>query len=62
MLHDPKGMRLHPRALLGLRGEEGCIQMLWLHLEMLPAATAAVLYLPSPVGLKCGVGFGHPKW
>jgi hypothetical protein len=62
MLHDPKGMRLHPHAPLGPKGEGGCTLKLWLHLEMLLAATAVVLYLPSPVGLKCGVGFDHPKW
>ena len=60
MLRDPKGMRLRPHAPLGLQGAVGCTQKSWLHLEMLLAATAAVLYLLSPVGQKCGVGFGHP--
>lgn len=61
MRHDPKGMRLRPHALLGLPGGVGCTQTSWLRLETLLAATAAGLYLPSPVGQKCAVGFGHPK-
>lgn len=62
MRRDPKGMRLRPHALLGLPGGVGCTQKSWLRLEMLLAATAVALYLPSPVGRKCAVGFGHPKW
>lgn len=54
-------MRPHPHAPLGRKGEVGCTQKLWLHLEMLLAAITVVLCLLSPVGLKCGVGFGHPK-
>lgn len=62
MLHDPKGMQRRLHALLGLKGGVGCTRMSWLHLETLLAATAVVLYLPSPIGQKCGVGFGYPKW
>lgn len=61
MLHDPEGMQLRLHALLGLKGEEGCTLMSWLHLAMLLAAAVVGLYLPSPVEQKCGVGFGHPK-
>lgn len=62
MRRDPKGMRLRPHALLGLKGGVAYTRKSWLHSEMLLAATAVVLYLLSPVGQKCGVGFGHPKW
>lgn len=62
MHHDPKGMRPRPHALLGLQGGGLCTQKSWLHSVTLLAATAAGLYPPSPIGLRCAVGFGHPKW
>lgn len=62
MRHDPKGMRPRPHALLGLQGGGRCTLKSWLHLETLLAAAAVGLYPPSPVGLRCAVGFGHPKW
>lgn len=62
MRHDPKGMRPRPHALLGLQGGGRCTRKSWLHLETLLAATAVGLYPPSPIGLRCEVGFGHPKW
>ena len=61
MRHDPRGMRLHLRALLGLKGGVECTPKSWLHLETLLAATAVVLCPLSPTEQRCGVGFGHPK-
>lgn len=61
MRHDPKGKLRRLRVPLALQGAAGCTPKLSLHLEMLLAATTAVLYPLSPVGRKCGEGFGHPK-
>lgn len=61
MRHDPKGTLRRPHVPLAQQGAVGCTPKLSLRLEMLLAATTAVLYLLSPVGQKCGVGFGHPK-
>lgn len=61
MRRDPKGKLRRLRVPLAPRGAVGCTPKSSLHLEMLLAAATAVLYPLSPVGQKCGVGFGHPK-
>lgn len=61
MHHDPKEQKLHLHVLLEQKDARVYSQMLWLHLEMLLAVAAAVLYLLFPVEQKCAVVFGHPK-
>lgn len=61
MRHDPKGMLRRPHVPLARQGAVGCTPRLSLRLEKLLAATTAVLCPLSPIGQKCGAGFGHPK-
>lgn len=61
MLRGPEGMQRRPHAPLGPKGEGGCTQRWLQHWAMLLAPTVVALYLPSPAGLRCGAGSGHPK-
>lgn len=61
MLHGPEGRQLHPHAPLWPKGEGGCTRKLLLHSGTLLAVTVVALCQPSRVGLKCGVGSGHPR-